>query len=67
MSTTGLDVIESTFDTCGVNRDGQLEQDEIHEIHENCLETLETWFGLTEGWLHEISPKIDANADLKYP
>ena len=40
-----LDVIGSTFDACRVKRDGQLNQVDTHR--ENCLETLETWFGLS--------------------
>ena len=60
---SGFDLIESTFESCDVDDDDQLNEDEIHQ--ENCMETLEAMFGITERWLNMISQKIDTNADRK--
>ena len=56
-------VLESTFGTCDVDSDGQINQDEIHQ--ENCVGTLDTMFGLTESQLPELFNLTDTNADMK--
>ena len=47
---------------CDENVDGKLNPNEVHQG--NCLETLETMFGLTESVLSELFLQIDVNADM---
>ena len=52
----------STFGICDENIDGKLKMNEIHQ--DNCLDTLETMFGLTKSGLNEVFFQIDTNADM---
>ena len=53
---------ELLWGICDENVDGKLNPNEVHQ--DNCLETLETMFGLTKSGLNELFLQIDVNADM---
>ena len=56
----GIDLLVSTFEICDLNSDG-LTKEEL--LVDNCKETLENLFGISEEGLDEIFPELDGNTD----
>ena len=56
----GIDPLVSTFEICDLNSDG-LTKEEL--LLDNCKETLENLFGISEEGMDEIFPELDGNTD----